>query len=165
MIRTDLGSSASFGPVDLLVNYAEVAPELVTPDVITPETKNDDQERRQEIVGRGALSLTDTWALLASLRYDLQNEQTISDGVGVRFQNDCLTLAVTYEQSNIQDRDIEPEQRVMVSLALKYLGTYQRDRRFQRLRRRSVQHERLEGESPRPSPDRREDSLRQWWRI
>jgi LPS-assembly protein len=125
LMRTDLGSSASFGPVDLLVNYAEVAPESVTPDVITPETKNDDQERRQEIVGRGALSLTDTWALLASLRYDLQNEQTISDGVGVRYQNDCLTLAVTYEQSNIQDRDIEPEQRVMVSLALKYLGTYQ----------------------------------------
>ena len=124
-MRTDLGSSASFGPVDLRVSYAELAPESVTPDVITPETKNDDQERRQEIVGKGALSLTDTWALLASLRYDLQNEQTISDGVGVRFQNDCLTLAVTYEQSNIQDRDIEPEQRVMVNLALKYLGTYQ----------------------------------------
>jgi LPS-assembly protein len=124
-MRTDLASTASFGPVDLMVNYAEVAPESVTPDVITPETKNDDQERRQEIVGRGTLSLTNTWALLASLRYDLQNEQTISDGVGVRFQNDCLTLAVTYEQSNIQDRDIEPEQRVMVSLALKYLGTYQ----------------------------------------
>ena len=125
LMRTDLGSSASFGPVDLMVSYAELAPESVTPDVITPETKNDDQERRQEIVGRGALSLTDTWALLASLRYDLQKEQTISDGVGVRFQNDCLTLAVTYEQSNIQDRDIEPEQSVMVRLALKYLGTYQ----------------------------------------
>ena len=125
LMRTDLGSAASFGPVDLRVNYAELAPESVTPDVITPQTRNDDQERRQEIVGRGALSLTDTWALLGSLRYDLQNEQTIADGVGVRYQDDCLTLAVTYEQSNIQDRDIEPEQRVMVNLALKYLGTYQ----------------------------------------
>ena len=125
LMRTDLGSAASFGPVDLRVNYAELAPESVTPDVITPQTRNDDQERRQEIVGRGALSLTDTWALLGSIRYDLQNEQTIADGVGVRYQDDCLTLAVTYEQSNIQDRDIEPEQRVMVNLALKYLGTYQ----------------------------------------
>jgi LPS-assembly protein len=125
LMRTDLGSAARFGPVDLAVNYAEVAPEAVTPDVITPATKNDDQERRQEIVGRGALALTDTWALLASLRYDLQNEKTISDGVGVRYQDDCLTLAVTYTQSNIRDRDIEPEQRVMVNLALKYLGTYQ----------------------------------------
>ena len=159
LMRTDLGSAASFGPVDLRVNYAELAPELVTPDVITPQTRNDDQERRQEIVGRGALSLTDTWALLGSIRYDLQNEQTIADGVGVRYQDDCLTLAVTYEQSNIQDRDIEPEQRVMVNLALKYLGTYQtRNRSVRRLRRRRL-CKRLEGGSPRPSPDRREDSL------
>jgi LPS-assembly protein len=125
LMRTDIGSAARFGPIDMMVNYAEVAPESVTPDVITPTTKNDNQERRQEILGRGALSLTDTWALLGSLRYDLQNEQTIADGVGLRYQDDCLTLAVTYEQSNIQDRDIEPEQRVMVNLALKYLGTYQ----------------------------------------
>jgi LPS-assembly protein len=125
LMRTDIGSAARFGPIDMMVNYAEVAPESVTPDVITPTTKNDNQERRQEILGRGTLSLTDTWALLGSLRYDLQNEQTIADGVGLRYQDDCLTLAVTYEQSNIQDRDIEPEQRVMVNLALKYLGTYQ----------------------------------------
>ena len=43
----------------------------------------------------------------------------------MRYKDDCLTLAVTYEQSNIQDQDIQPEQRVMVNLALKYLGTYQ----------------------------------------
>ena len=125
LMRTDLGSVASFGPIDMMVNYAEVAPDSVTPDVITPTTKDNPQERRQEILGRGALSLTDTWALLGSVRYDLQNAKTIADGVGIRYQDDCLTLAVTYEQSNIQDRDIEPEQRVMVNLALKYLGTYQ----------------------------------------
>ncbi len=125
LMRTDLGSSVQFGPIDLGVDYAEVAPEAVTPDVITPTTKNDNQERRQEIQGKGALSLTDTWALLGTIRYDLQNQQAISDGVGIRYQDDCLTLAVTYEDSNIQDQDIKPEQRVMVSLALKYLGTYQ----------------------------------------
>jgi LPS-assembly protein len=125
LMRTDLGSAAHVGPVELLVNYAELAPDAVTPDVITPETKNDDQERRQEIVGKGALSLTDTWALLGSLRYDLQNEQTISNGIGIRYQDDCFTMAVTYQESNIKDRDIEPETRVMVNLALKYLGSYQ----------------------------------------
>jgi hypothetical protein len=36
-----------------------------------------------------------------------------------------LTLAVTYQQTNIKDQEIQPEQRVMVNLALKYLGTYQ----------------------------------------
>ena len=36
-----------------------------------------------------------------------------------------MTLAVVYQESNIQDRDIKPDQSVMVSLALKYLGSYQ----------------------------------------
>lgn len=125
LMRTDLGSSARVGPIDVMLNYAEIAPDAVSPDVITPTTKNDNQERRQEVLGRGALALTDTWALLGSIRYDLQNEQLIGDGVGIRYQDDCLTLGVTYQRSNIRDRDIEPDQSVMVNLSLKYLGTYQ----------------------------------------
>jgi len=125
LMRTDIGSSANVGPIDLLVNYAEIAPDAVSPDVVTPTTKNDNQERRQEILGRGSLALTDTWALLGSVRYDLQNEQLIGDGIGLRYQDDCLTLGVTYQRSNIQDQDIKPDQSVMVNLSLKYLGTYQ----------------------------------------
>jgi LPS-assembly protein len=138
-MRTDLGAAANVGPVDMSLNYVELAPDAVsrdftttsttttTPTTTTPTTTTPttNQQRQQEIVGKGALSLTDTWALLGTLRYDLENAQTISDGVGIRYQDDCLTLAVTYEQTNIQDQDIQPEQRVMVNLALKYLGTYQ----------------------------------------
>ena len=97
-----------------------------------------------------------------------KTQQTISDGVGLRYKDDCLTLAVTYEQSNIQDQDIQPEQRVMVNLALKYLGTYQYETdAFSAFGCRRVwRHtQQLEGWSPRPSPDRREDGLQQWWRI
>jgi LPS-assembly protein len=115
--RTDLGSTANVGPVDLAVNYADVAPDVLT------TTAN--QQKQQEILGRGALALTDTWSLLGSVRYDLQNAQLIGDGAGLRYQDDCLTLAVIYEESNIQDRDIKPNQSVMVSLSLKYLGSYQ----------------------------------------
>jgi LPS-assembly protein len=81
--------------------------------------------RDQEILGRGTLNLTDTWALLGAARYDIANAQMISDGVGLQYQNDCLILAVTYTQSNIKQQDIKPDQRVMVNLSLKYLGTYQ----------------------------------------
>ena len=129
LMRTDLGAAANVGPVDMSLNYVELSPDAVSPDFTTTSTTTTtpttNQQRQQEIVGKGALSLTDTWALLGTLRYDLENAQTISDGVGIRYQDDCLTLAVTYEQTNIQDQDIEPEQRVMVNLALKYLGTYQ----------------------------------------
>jgi LPS-assembly protein len=134
LMRTDLGAAANVGPVDMSLNYVELSPDAVSPDFTTTSTTTTtpttttpttNQQRQQEIVGKGALSLTDTWALLGTLRYDLENAQTISDGVGIRYQDDCLTLAVTYEQTNIQDQDIQPEQRVMVNLALKYLGTYQ----------------------------------------
>jgi LPS-assembly protein len=81
--------------------------------------------REQEILAKGTLNLTDTWALLGAARYDIENAQMISDGVGLQYQNDCLILAVTYSQSNIQQQDIKPDQRVMVNLSLKYLGSYQ----------------------------------------
>ena len=74
------------------------------------------QALQEYVAGRGEAALQEACDL---------GRQALSDGVGVRYQDDCLTLAVTYTQSNIRDRDIEPEQRVMVNLALKYLGTYQ----------------------------------------
>jgi LPS-assembly protein len=128
LMRTDIGASANVGPITARVNYAQVAPEAVSPDVVSFDTNNPDNpnpQRDQEIRGSGTLALTDTWSLLGAIRYDLQNDQLIQDGVGVQYQDDCLTLGVTYTRSNIKDRDIEPNQAVMVNLSLKYLGTYQ----------------------------------------
>ncbi len=123
MERTDLGSRLNYGPVQAAVNYARI-PEDVPADVpIVPATivSNND---REEILGGGALAITNEWWLLGNLRYDLQANQTISDGLGVRYQDDCFRLDVTYQRSNISDQDIEPDQRFLVNFALKYLGTY-----------------------------------------
>jgi LPS-assembly protein len=128
VMRTDLGATASVGPIDMTVNYADVAPEAVSPALTTTTLTtiaNTNQPGDQEIAGKGVLKLTDTWALLGAVRYDIENAQRISDGVGLRYQNDCMTAAVTYEQTNIQDQDIRPDQRVLVRLSLKYLGTYE----------------------------------------
>jgi LPS-assembly protein len=147
--RTDLGSTANLGPLAMLVNYANVAPDAVSlsnsteplctgtsttncvvcPLGSTAITANHltscSPTREQEILAKGTLNLTDNWALLGAARYDMENAQMISDGIGLQYQNDCLILAVTYSQSNIQQQDIKPDQRVMVNLSLKYLGTYQ----------------------------------------
>jgi len=80
---------------------------------------------REEIVTAGVLALTEDWSLLGNLRYDLETSQTITDGVGLRYQDDCFLLDVTYQRSFIQDQDIAPDQRFLVNFALKYLGTYQ----------------------------------------
>ena len=51
-------------------------------------------------------------------------DRTITDGLGLRYQDDCFMLDVTYQRSFIRDQDIEPDQRFLVNFNLKYLGTY-----------------------------------------
>jgi LPS-assembly protein len=112
--RTDLGSWSKYGPVELAMNYADVA----------AQPGLNANQPRQEILSTGAVALTDFWALLGNVRYDIDSDQTISDGLGLRYQDDCFMLSVTYEQSFIHDRDVEPEKLFLVNFALKYLGTY-----------------------------------------
>jgi LPS-assembly protein len=112
--RTDLGSTAMYGPALVLVNYANVTPE---PELALGQS-------REEIMTSGVLALTNDWSLLGNLRYDLVGDQTITDGLGLRYQDDCFLLDVTYQRSFIQDQDIKPDERFLVSLNLKYLGAY-----------------------------------------
>jgi LPS-assembly protein len=96
------------------VNYADV----------TAEPGLADGDPREEIVTAGALSITETWALLGNFRYDIETEQTITDGLGLRYQDDCFLMDVTYQRSFIRDQDIQPDERFLVNLTLKYLGSY-----------------------------------------
>jgi LPS-assembly protein len=114
--RTTLGSQGAIGPVGYEINYAQTAPQN---DVDFSST-----EFREEIVGKGALALTNTWALLGAIRYDLENGRPITDGLGIRYRDDCFSASVLFEQSNITDETIQPETRVTVNFALKYLGAY-----------------------------------------
>jgi LPS-assembly protein len=112
--RTDLSSWARYGPASIKVNYADV----------TGEPGLAEGEAREEIVTAGALAITDDWSLLGNFRYDLATEQTITDGLGLRYQDDCFMMDVTYQRSFIRDQDIEPDERFLVNFSLKYLGTY-----------------------------------------
>jgi len=118
--RTDLGSWVRYGPLQARVNYADVPGNLPTaaPAGLIPENDS------EEILAGGALAITEDWSLLANLRYDLQADQTITDGLGLRYQDDCFRLDVTYQRSFIRDQDIEPDERFLVNFALKYLGAY-----------------------------------------
>ena len=113
--RTDLGSWAQYGPAQFRVNYADVTED--TPGLGLGEA-------REEIVTAGALALTNDWSVLGNIRYDLETDQRITDGLGLRYQDDCFMLDVTYQRSFIRDQDIEPDQRFLVNFMLKYLGTY-----------------------------------------
>ena len=97
------------------MNYADV----------TAEQGLANNEPREEIITAGALAVTEAWSLLGNFRYDLATDQTITDGLGVRWQDDCFLFDVTYQRSFIRDQDIEPDERFLVNFSLKYLGSYQ----------------------------------------
>lgn len=120
IVRTDLGSWVRYGPLQARVNYADVPGDLPTADPTGIVTNTDSEE----ILLGGALNITNDWALLANLRYDIQSEQTITDGLGLRYQDDCFRLDVIYQRSFIKDQDIEPDERFLLNFTLKHLGTY-----------------------------------------
>ena len=131
IVRTDLGSAVQYGPLQARVNYADVPGEILavvpadSPVVdIAEATAIAELSDSEEIVVAGALAITNEWWLLGNLRYDIQDEQTITDGVGLRWQDDCFRIDVTYQRSFIEDQDIEPDERFLVRFALKYLGEY-----------------------------------------
>ena len=90
--RTDLSSWARYGPARVKVNYADV----------TSEPGLADDQPREEIVTAGTLAVTEYWSLLGNFRYDLARDQTITDGLGVRYQDDCFLIDLTYQRSFIR---------------------------------------------------------------
>jgi LPS-assembly protein len=113
--RSDVGSWLRYGPAQVKVNYADVTGE---PGLAAGQP-------REEILTAAVLALTKDWSLLGNLRYDIETDQTITDGLGLRYQDDCFMLDVTYQRSFIEDQDIQPDERFLVNFSLKYLGTYQ----------------------------------------
>jgi LPS-assembly protein len=113
--RSDVGTWMRYGPAQVKVNYADVTSE--------PGLAAD--QPRQEVLTAAVLALTKDWSLLGNIRYDLQTDQTITDGLGLQYQDDCFLLSVTYQRSFIEDQDIKPDERFLVNFNLKYLGAYQ----------------------------------------
>ena len=109
-----------YGPVQARVNYAKVPGDLPTAAPAGIVLQDDSEE----ILGAAAIAITNEWWVLGNLRYDIQADQTITDGLGLRYQDDCFNVDVTYQRSFIRDQDIEPDQRFLVNFALKYLGSY-----------------------------------------
>ena len=112
--RTDLAASFDYGPVKSSIIYAslDAQPGLG----IT--------EKREEIQTSGSLQLAKYWSLVGSSRYDISGSQRIEDELGIRYADDCFALTVTYNESFIRDRDIQPNSSVMVRFEFKNLGAF-----------------------------------------
>ncbi|MCH8238979.1 MAG: LPS-assembly protein LptD, partial [Proteobacteria bacterium] len=81
-------------------------------------------EKREEIQLSGSLRIAKYWSLVGKSRYDLANSLRIEDEIGIKYADDCFALTVTYEETFITDRDIEPNTSVMIRFEFKNLGAF-----------------------------------------
>jgi len=110
--RQDIGANVNYGPVNIAANYAfeqAVAGNLLS-------------RSEEEIVLDASVQVAEFWSVFGGVRYDLQNDIDLRSTLGVQYADDCLVLAVSYSESNIADRDVDPDRTLMVRFELKQLG-------------------------------------------
>ncbi len=112
LVRQDLSASASYGPFAGTLIYAF--------DRSTDQVG--DVRQDQEIQAGLSLRLAENWTAFGTTRYDIDGSQFISDSLGLKYADECYALSVTYAESYIRDRDVDPDQSVMVRFELKTLG-------------------------------------------
>lgn len=112
--RQDVYANFRTGPLSGQVNYAFLKGEG-DQSVISDE---------QEILANARLKLTQYWSLIGGIRYDIEDDFRISDYVGLEYSDECFSLSVSYNESFIDDRDVDPDQSVKVFFTLKHLGTF-----------------------------------------
>ncbi|MBI1385538.1 MAG: LPS assembly protein LptD [Rhizobiales bacterium] len=126
--RQDIGAYMNYGPAALTLNYALSrgtpieqisAEELAT---LTAGQIRAITEDQQELIANGTLRVAEFWSVLGGLRYDIEEELALTTSAGLKYSDECFTLAVTYSERNYRDRDIEPDQTVSIRFELKHLG-------------------------------------------
>ena len=115
--RTDLTTYLNTGPLTSSVSYSSLRAQ---PALGIPQD-------REELLSSAQVLLTDYWSLFGNIRYDIETDQRITDAVGVRYSDDCFALSVSYTETFIRDRDLTPDERVMLRFEFKHLGAFDVD--------------------------------------
>lgn len=76
----------------------------------------------QEIVNSGYIRLTDNWMLNINTRRDLERARQTSAGIGLLFENECLTLSLGGGRDLTNDRDLQASTSLYARIFLKNLN-------------------------------------------
>ena len=122
--RADVGASFTMGRVTTQATYSFSDATLYR-DKIDPETSKLFEDQ-QDIVGSAGFRISDRWTVFGAMRYDLDRGERLTDSVQLRYGDECFALSLTYNETFITDpdREITPDQTVMLRFEFKNLGEY-----------------------------------------
>ncbi len=78
---------------------------------------------REEIYAGTVVSLNEYWRVFGQVRHDLANSRSVSNRIGIGYEDECIDVSLGFSQSFYSDRDIEPDRAVVLRLTLKTLGS------------------------------------------
>jgi len=112
--RNEIDLISRLGPLATQLGYAYYAQD----PTLTATAK-----AREEVSLNGILKLSEFWRLFGSSTRDLTQRITISNRIGIGYQDECFGLSVGFYQSNIYYQDIEKSNTFLVEITFKNLGT------------------------------------------
>ncbi|MCZ6764525.1 MAG: LPS assembly protein LptD, partial [Alphaproteobacteria bacterium] len=105
--------TTTVGPARLNVSYVRLSNELAF----------DDFGNREEINLEGKIEFAKYWTLSANHRRDLTSDgRALETGFGLRYTDECIDIAVAYEEKFTRDRDVEPTKNFLLRVRLLRLG-------------------------------------------
>lgn len=74
---------------------------------------------REEVNGEATIGILDHWAVFAAARRDLEEHRMVSSEFGLGWENDCLSMSISYQRRFTRDRDVPPSTSVLLRINLK----------------------------------------------
>jgi LPS-assembly protein len=112
--REDVSLATTYGPLTASVGY------VYSKNPLLPGLAFD----RSEVLSAASLQVDDKWSLFGNVRFDITDDQLITDAVGVKYSDDCYVVSLTYNENYVQVLDIKPSKSVLVRFNLKGLGGF-----------------------------------------
>ncbi|MCV6547901.1 MAG: LPS-assembly protein LptD [Cohaesibacter sp.] len=79
-------------------------------------------EIRQEITASAAIRLKKDWSLSGAMRYDIKNKGLVSSKIGLKYDDECFTVSLAYEQTRGSYSDLSAEKSIKFRFNLKSIG-------------------------------------------
>ncbi len=85
---------------------------------------------RHEISGSGSLRIDENWRLFGSTTYDIEVSETVSNSVGIAYNDDCFSFSIGYSELNRDFNGDDIERSINFSLGLRTIGGFERSVAF-----------------------------------
>ena len=82
---------------------------------------------RHEITGTGSVRLDENWRVFGSASYDIESSELYKQGVGLGYDNDCFSFALSYSESDNRFTGDNSSRSIGFSLGLRTIGGFERD--------------------------------------